>query len=225
MPTPAGRGAAADHSFTGIPFAGLDFYEDLEADNSRVWWSEHKHIYTESVRAPMEALAAELEGEFGTPKLFRPYRDVRFSKDKTPYKTHQGVVVHTAPGTGYYVAINAAGMSVSGGAYSLSPQQLARLRATIDDDARGAELEAIVDALRERGLTIGGHALKTHPRGYPADHPRIALLRHKSLHAHREFGSPEWLETPAAADRVRAEWRAIAPLVEWLTQVVDILPE
>ena len=74
-------------TFTGIPVAALDFYEDLEADNSKSFWTAHKHIYEESVRTPLEALAAELEPEFGSPKLFRPYRDVRFAKDKTPYKT------------------------------------------------------------------------------------------------------------------------------------------
>jgi uncharacterized protein (DUF2461 family) len=77
--------------FTGIPAAALDFYDDLEQDNSKTFWTAHKAIYDEAVRAPMEALAADLAKDYGEGKLFRPYRDVRFSKDKTPYKTHQGV--------------------------------------------------------------------------------------------------------------------------------------
>ncbi len=77
-------------SFTGFPVAGLDFYEDLENDNSKVFWTAHKDVYDQSVRGPLEALATELAGTFGPAKLFRPSRDVRFSKDKTPYKTHQG---------------------------------------------------------------------------------------------------------------------------------------
>ncbi len=206
--------------FRGIPFAALDFYEDLEADNSRVWWQEHKAFYRDTVRATMETLAAALEDEFGAAKVFRPYRDVRFSKDKTPYKTHQGVFVGTAPGTGYYVEIDAAGLSVAGGSYHLEPAQLARLRATIDDEVRGAELERLVAALPDAGFDIGGDRLKTKPRGYPADHPRIALLRHRSLTARRHFGCPAWVETPAALDRVRESWRALTPLIEWLTQVV-----
>ncbi|QDQ97074.1 DUF2461 domain-containing protein [Tomitella fengzijianii] len=222
---PDGTPAPADDDgegggFTGIPFAALDFYEDLEADNSRAWWQPRKDIYRDTVRAPMTALAAALEDEFGVAKVFRPYRDVRFSKDKTPYKTHQGVFTATAPGTGYYVAIDAAGLSTAGGCYSLTSDQLARLRSAIDDDVRGVELENIVARLAGAGFTIGGDRLKTHPRGYPADHPRIGLLRHRSLTARLEHGCPEWVQTPAALDRVRESWRAVTPLVEWLTQVV-----
>ena len=77
-------------AFDGIPLAALDFYEDLEADNTKSFWTAHKKIYDEAVRAPLEALCAELEKQYGAAKLFRPYRDVRFAKDKTPYKNHQG---------------------------------------------------------------------------------------------------------------------------------------
>lgn len=210
--------------FTGIPFAALDFYEDLEADNSKSFWAAHKSVYNESVRPPMIALTEALSAEFGTAKLFRPYRDVRFGKDKTPYKTHQGAFVGTAPGTGYYAQIGASGLMVAGGFYAASPAQLARLRATIDDDVRGPELEALVARLRAAGMEIGGDVLKTKPRGYEADHPRIELLRHRSLTASVDFGSPDWLETPAALDRVRESWRTLTPLVEWLTQVLQELP-
>ena len=77
-------------TFTGIPTAALDFYEDLEADNTKSFWTAHKQVYDEAVRAPLEALCLELEKQYGAAKLFRPYRDVRFAKDNTPYKTHQG---------------------------------------------------------------------------------------------------------------------------------------
>jgi len=77
-------------SFTGIPVAALDFYEDLENDNSKAFWTAHKDVYDEQVKAPLVALAAALGPEFGDGKFFRPYRDIRFAKDKTPYKTHQG---------------------------------------------------------------------------------------------------------------------------------------
>ncbi len=95
-------------AFTGIPVAALDFYEDLEADNSKTWWAAHKETYDEVVRRPMASLTAALEDEFGAAKLFRPYRDVRFSKDKIPYKTHQGAFVGLAESCGYYVQIDAA---------------------------------------------------------------------------------------------------------------------
>lgn len=210
--------------FTGIPFAALDFYEDLEADNSKSFWAAHKHVYDASVRPPMLALTEALAAEFGTAKLFRPHRDVRFSKDKSPYKTHQGAFVGTAPGTGYYLQIDASGLMVAGGFYAASPAQLARLRETIADDVRGPELEALVAQVRAAGLEVGGDRLKTKPRGYSEDHPRIELLRHRSLTASVSFGSPEWLQTPAAQDRVRETWRTLTPLVEWLTQVLQELP-
>ncbi|MBB5912713.1 uncharacterized protein (TIGR02453 family) [Nocardia transvalensis] len=206
--------------FAGFPIAGLDFYEDLEADNSKAFWTANKHVYEQSVKQPMTALIAELEGDFGAAKIFRPYRDVRFSKDKKPYKDHQGAIVHVAPGTGWYVQIGAPGLFVAGGIYASSPGQLARLRATIDDEVRGAELERILAKLTKSGYPTGGDKLKTQPKGYSADHPRIDLLRHKSLLVSKQFGCPDWLESPRAAKEIRKSWEAMRPLIEWLGAVV-----
>src|SRR5215468_8906681 len=108
-------------SFTGFPAAALDFYDDLEMDNTKTFWTAHKNVYEESVRAPMEALLVELQAEFGTAKLFRPYRDVRFAKDKSPYKTHQGAYVGPHPGIGYYVQLSSAGLLAGGGFHVHSP--------------------------------------------------------------------------------------------------------
>ncbi|TQC51180.1 DUF2461 domain-containing protein [Rhodococcus sp. WS4] len=206
--------------FTGIPTAALDFYEDLEADNSKSFWNAHKAVYDYSVRAPMTALLAELEPEFGAGKVFRPYRDVRFSKDKTPYKTHQGGFVETRPGVGYYVQIDAAGLFVAGGFYSHTPLQVGRFRDAVDDERRGRELVKLVKKVRSAGFEIGGDTLKTRPRGLAEDHPRLDLMRHKSLTASRTYLSPDWIETPRAADEVRTAWRSMRPLVEWLTTVI-----
>ncbi|MFI5782749.1 DUF2461 domain-containing protein [Nocardia sp. NPDC051570] len=207
-------------SFPGFPFAGLDFYEDLEADNSKAFWTAHKHIYDKAVRGPMTALCAELEADFGAAKIFRPYRDVRFAADKRPYKDHQGAVVPTAPGSGWYVQIGAPGLFVAGGLYSAAPEQLARLRTTIDDEVRGHELEQILAELTAAGYTIGGERLKTRPKGFPADHPRIDLLRHKALVISKDFGAPDWLETPRAGKEIRQSWETLRPIVEWLGAVV-----
>ncbi|MGV9680027.1 DUF2461 domain-containing protein [Nocardia sp. NPDC003482] len=206
--------------FTGFPVAGLDFYEDLEADNSKAFWTAHKHVYDTAVREPMVALCAELEADFGEPRIFRPYRDVRFAADKRPYKNHQGAVVRIAPGTGWYVQVGAPGLLVAGGLYSPTPEQLARLRTTIDDEVRGPELEQILAGLAAVGFTIGGERLKTRPKGFAADHPRIDLLRHKSLRVSKDFGAPDWLETPRAAKEIRQAWETLRPLVEWLGAVV-----
>lgn len=203
--------------FTGFPVAALDFYEDLEADNSKPFWAAHKAVYDDCVRGPMLALLAELEPEFGAGKAFRPHRDVRFSTDKSPYKTHQGGFVQTGPGVGFYVQIDAAGLRVAGGFYRGSSDQVAAYRAAVDDSRLGPRLEPLVRRLHRAGYEIGGERLKTRPRGVAEDHPRLDLLRHKSLTAARAHPSPEWIDTPRTLDEVRSAWRDVRPLVEWLT--------
>ncbi|MEU0539377.1 DUF2461 domain-containing protein [Nocardia sp. NPDC005978] len=205
--------------FTGFPLTGLDFYEDLEADNSKAFWTANKPVWEASVRAPMQALIAELEPGFGTGKIFRPYRDVRFARDKTPYKTSQGAVVHAAPSNGWYVQIDASGLFVAGGQYATEPAQLAALRTAVDDEVRGTELERLLAQLVSAGYTVGGDQLKTKPKGFAIDHPRIELLRHKTLVVSRSYGAPEWLTGPEAAARVRSAWEELRPVVEWLAAV------
>ncbi|MGW1339661.1 DUF2461 domain-containing protein [Kribbella sp. NPDC002412] len=204
-------------SFTGFPAAALDFYDDLEMDNTKTFWTAHKHVYEESVRTPMAALLAELEEEFGPAKLFRPYRDVRFARDKTPYKTHQGAFIDVAPSTGWYVQVSAPGVRVAAGFYEASSERLGRVRTAIDDDRRGKQLERLLADLTGAGWEVGGEKLKTSPRGYDADHPRIDLLRHKSLTVGKSYGFEPVIHTPELADLVRADWRATKPLITWLT--------
>jgi uncharacterized protein (TIGR02453 family) len=204
-------------SFTGFPTAALDFYDDLEMDNTKTFWTEHKHVYEESVKAPMTALLAELEAEFGPAKLFRPYRDVRFAKDKTPYKTHQGAFIDLGPSTGWYVQVSAPGVRVGAGFYEASAERLANIRAAIDDDRRGKELEKLLGKLQKAGWTLGGDKLKTTPRGWDADHPRIELLRHKSITLGKSYGFEPIIHTPALADQIRQDWRATRPFLTWLT--------
>jgi uncharacterized protein (TIGR02453 family) len=209
-------------TFGGFPDAGLVFYEGLEADNSKAYWTSHRQVWDDDVRAPMQALADELAPEFGTPKLFRPYRDVRFSHDKTPYKTHQGVVLH-AEGRGagsVYVQVSADGLRVSGGCWRLQPDQVERYRRAVTDDVQGPRLADEVARLRGGGWTIDGEQLVRAPRGYPADHPRIELLRHKSLHASRSWEPTDWLHDRTALERVRDAWRDCAGLNQWLADNV-----
>ncbi|MBB6567533.1 DUF2461 domain-containing protein [Kribbella sandramycini] len=203
--------------FTGFPAAALDFYDDLEMDNSKTFWTERKHVYEESVRAPMVALLAELEPEFGTAKVFRPYRDVRFARDKTPYKTHQGAFIDLAPATGWYVEVAAPGVRVAAGFYEASSERLARVRTAIDDSRRGKQLEALLAELTAAGWSVGGDRLKTTPRGYAADHPRIELLRHKSLTVTKSYGFEPVIHTAELAAEIRADWKSTQPLLTWLT--------
>ncbi|MDP9183029.1 MAG: DUF2461 domain-containing protein [Actinomycetota bacterium] len=200
-------------TFTGIPVAALDFYEDLENDNSKTFWTAHKHVYDESVRGPLEELGAALAGEFGTPKVFRPYRDVRFAKDKTPYKTNQGVFFDDSA---RYLHISAAGLFVAGGYWDTSSAQVAKLREAVAADRSGPKLDTALAAVRKARFEIGGQQLSRVPAGYPKDHPRAELLKHKSLTGHRELGAPTWLMTKRAVPEVTKAFRALAPLVDWL---------
>ena len=203
--------------FTGIPEAALDFYDDLELDNTKSFWAAHKETYETAVRAPMTALAQALEDEFGSAKVFRPYRDVRFAKDKTPYKTHQGVFIARGPATGFYVQVAAPGVRVGVGFYEASGPRLSRIRAAIADERRGLELEKILASLETAGWELGGERLKTSPRGYDADHPRIELLRHKSMTLGRSYGFEPFIHTPELLDRVRDDWREATPFVDWVS--------
>jgi uncharacterized protein (TIGR02453 family) len=198
-------------SFTGFSDEAFELYEGLVADNSKAFWTEHKEIYERHVRAPMIALLEELEPEFGPARLFRPYRDVRFSKDKSPYKTHQGG--HTAEG--FYVQLDADGLMVAAGMYAPTPEQLKRYRTAVDADGSGKALRAIVDQLEADGYEIAGDRLKTRPRGAAADHSRLDLLRYRSLYAHRGWPPDPWVNTPKVVSRVRDAWRGLRPLVDW----------
>ncbi|MGH3332643.1 MAG: DUF2461 domain-containing protein [Nocardioidaceae bacterium] len=203
--------------FTGFPVAALDFYDDLETDNTKSFWAAHKDVYEAAVRAPMVALTAALEEEFGSAKVFRPYRDVRFAKDKTPYKTNQGAFVARGPATGWYVEVAAPGVRVGVGFYEASSPRLARIRDAIADDRRGSELEGIIATLQEEGWTLGGDKLKTSPRGYDADHPRIELLRHRSMTLGKSYGFEPVIHTADLLDKVREDWRDATPFVEWVS--------
>ena len=207
--------------FTGFPVAALDFYDDLEMDNTRSFWEKHKEVYEQSVRAPMVALTAALAPEFApdgkTTKVFRPYRDVRFSKDKTPYKTHQGAYV--AAGAGAPAGTSRSRPRACAPApASTTPRspRLAAFREAVDDERRGGELEQLLADLAAAGFEIGGDRLKTAPRGYTVDHPRIELLRHKTLSAGRSHGFEPHIHTPGLLDSVREDWRTLRPLVEWV---------
>ena len=202
--------------FDGFPETALDFYDDLEVDNTKSFWTAHQDVYVQSVKAPMTALCAGLESEFGPAKIFRPFRDVRFAKDKTPYKTHQGAFVAAGPTCGWYVEIAARGVRTGAGFYHADAGDLGRIRAAIADDTKGEQLQRVLTKLTKAGFTVGGDRLKTTPRGYDAEHPRIELLRHRSLTVGRDYGFERIIHTADLLDAVRADWRAARPLVDWV---------
>jgi uncharacterized protein (TIGR02453 family) len=201
-------------AFRGWPSEALEFYEGLEADNSKTYWEAHREVYENQVRTPMVALLADLEPEFGPAKIFRPYRDVRFSADKTPYKT----AIAASLERGGYVHLSAEGLSAGNGMYHMESDQLARYREAVHDDASGAALEKLVADAARGGIYIVGHdRLKRTPRGYAADHPRADLLRHKGVVAWKSWPVAAWLGTAGAKKRLVDFLRDTGPLHEWLT--------
>jgi uncharacterized protein (TIGR02453 family) len=204
-------------AFRGWPSEALEFYEGLEADNSKTYWTAHKAVYEDQVRAPMQALLDELEPEFGSGRIFRPYRDVRFSADKSPYKT----AIAARLDRGGYIHLSAQGLAAGSGMYQMERDQLARYRAAVDDDKTGAQLAEIVAEAAADGVGIHGHdQLKRVPRGYPPEHPRADLLRHKGIVAWKEWPVAPWLGTATAKRRVADFLRASAPLNQWLASFV-----
>ena len=201
--------------FAGFPDEALVFYEGLEADNSKAYWTDHRATYDGCVKAPFEALLAQLEPEFGPAKLFRPYRDVRFSNDKTPYKTAAAAAIGDDVQGGLYVQLSAAGLLVAGGAHGLTTDQARRLRAAVADDRPGRALEGVLGALRRARFDVEGERLKRVPKEH-AEAPRQELLTLKTLFASRLHEPQEWLHSPAAAERIAADWRAVGPLNAWL---------
>src|SRR5487761_29009 len=138
-------------SFRGWPEEALEFYDGLTADNSKAYWTKHKQTYDDKVLRPMTELVEELASEFGEAKIFRPYRDVRFSKDKTPYKTHIGAMV----GSGY-VQFSAEGLAAGDGMYGMAPDQLDRYRQAVADEVTGGELTEVIAGVEEHGIGVAG---------------------------------------------------------------------
>jgi uncharacterized protein (TIGR02453 family) len=206
--------------FRGWSDQAFEFYRDLQHDNSRDFFTSHRATYDEQVKAPFDALGELVADEFGPLKVFRPNRDIRFSTDKTPYKTRCYAVTESEGGASYYVEVNATGMVAGTGYWMMANDQLGRYRDAVDDEEAGAQLQSVMVALAKKRLDIEGHALKTAPRGYPRDHPRVELLRRKSLAVMRRFDPAAWMATKGAARRITDVWRAGAPMNDWFARHV-----
>jgi len=203
--------------FTGWPAEAVEFFSGLQADNTKAYWTAHKAFYEESVREPMAELLGELSGEFGPGRIARPYRDVRFRADKSPYKTE----IYASLDRGGYVRFAADGLTAAVGYYVMSGAQLERYRRAVDDETAGTRLARLVARLRKEGFEVGGgQALKTAPRGYRTDHPRIELLRYRSLICWQHWPVAPWLHTGQARDRVAGFLRTAAPVHRWLDENV-----
>ena len=202
-------------AFRGWSEACQRFFIGLELDNSKRYFDANREVYEVEVKGPMVALMDSLAADYGEGKVFRANRDIRFSKDKSPYKTNIAATAGMG-GHGGYVSLDARGLTVAAGRYELTPQQLTKYRKKVAADATGAPLAAIVAKLEKAGYSIGGEALKRVPSGSPQDHPRARLLKHKILYIYKSFGLQPWLGTPAARKHIVKVFSDAEPLNEWL---------
>lgn len=203
--------------FKGWPEEFQRFFIGLELDNSKKYFEANRRTYEEAVKAPMLALLASLEEDFGPGKVFRANRDIRFSKDKSPYKTN---IAATAGehGKGGYLSLDARGLTVATGRYELSPEELAKFRKRVAADASGEQLAGIVAKLKKSGYQLGGEELKRVPAPWPQDHERADLLRRKSLYVWKNYGLKPWLGSAGARKHVVKLWTDAEPLNRWFAK-------
>jgi uncharacterized protein (TIGR02453 family) len=207
---------------SGFRASATRFFSDLEKDNSREFWLANADRYDREVKQPMLALLESLPERYQPFRLFRMNRDLRFTRDKSPYKTQQGAISE-AEGSDYYLHLDGDGLLVAAGAYLMEPDQLERYRAAVDDARKGKALERILADLQEQSVdtdSVGAPALKTAPRGYAKDHPRIDLLRRKGLVGSRTLTGPALRDGDAVRDFVVETFTACEPLVAWLAKHV-----
>ncbi len=204
--------------FTGWTGDFRGFFLGLRANNNKAYFEAHRSQYENEVKAPMLALLADLEAEFGPPhRVSRPHRDIRFSADKSPYKLN----IYADLDRGGYVALDAEGLVAAGGRYMVDDVQLKKLREAVAAHASGKQLVAIVADLRKKGYDVEGQELKRVPPPYPQDHARADLLRHKRLIYWKRWPVEEWIATPKARDRVAKAWRDGEALNAWCARYMD----
>jgi uncharacterized protein (DUF2461 family) len=200
--------------FQGWPPDATALLVEIDADNTPKFWAAQRHRHAAAVQGPMQALAAELAGEFGTLRVFRPHRNRRFRPDAPPLRTDTGGVASTAGGAVLGVVLSATALLVSAGHWSFDTGQLRRYRAAVDGPA-GEELVHLLNGLH--GLAVDpGRVLVGNPRGFRSEHPRIGLLRHRGLQVTRSWPVGDWLGTREPLRRVQDAWRAAGPVVRWL---------
>ena len=203
--------------FRGWPEEFQRFFIGLELDNSKKYFEANRKTYEESVKGPMVALVDSLEADFGEGKVFRINRDIRFSKDKSPYKTNIAATIGMGH-KGGYVSLNARGFTVATGRYEMSPEDVARYRKKVAADAAGTQLSTVVKKLQKSGYLLGGEELKRVPAPWPQDHPRADLLRRKSLYVYKNFGLQPWIGSTAARKQVVKVLTDAEPLNDWFAR-------
>ncbi len=226
-------------TFTGFPNEGLQFLADLSENNDRDWFNARKQIYTDNIVIPAVAFAESLGERLkyisphiqydtrtnGQGSLMRIYRDVRFSEDKSPFKTWVGIRfweggTKAGGNPGFYFGFDATSGGLHVGMHGFDKNMLAAYRAAVDDELMGAELEAAVTSVRAAGkYEIKGEHYKKVPRGYDPDHPRAELLRFNTLYVSSPMIEPAVLASPELVEVVMDHSEMTAAVEQWLVKV------
>ena len=210
-------------TFDGFGPKVQKWFRGLEADNSKAYFSASRDFFEDSVRGQMDALLTELSETFGGEvKMFRQNRDIRFSPDKSPYKTNTYGILYGSglAAQGLYASISARGLVAGAGYHLMARDQLDRFREAVADDGPGAELGNLTARAEKAGLELWGESLATAPRGYPKDHQRIELLRRKSLTLGATLKFGRGIGRAEGLGFVTETWRAAAPVTGWLDEHV-----
>jgi len=226
------------NEFTGFPQAGLQFLNDLAENNHREWFESHKQTFKSTIIEPaqafilamgrrLETIAPNIRYDTrtnGSGSMTRIYRDTRFSKDKTPYKTWIGIAFWEGEGKknekpGFYFGLSNEGSGIHVGMHGFPKPMLTAYRHAVVDEELGLTLVDIINLMRETGYAVEGSHYQRVPRGFDKDHPRADLLLHNTLYASPPAIAPEVVTSTALLDVCFHHFQQLAPLHRWLVQV------
>ena len=221
--------------FTGFPKKSVSFLRRLAANNNKAWFDAHRSEYENHLLTPAKQFVAAMADLLVTvsadiraePRvggsIFRINRDTRFSRDKTPYKTHLDLWFWHGGGSGasrerpgFFFRLNASRLLLGAGMHGFEAPLLAAYRAEIAESRKGRALRVLLDKVTAKGYELGGSHYKRVPRGLDPGHPHADLLRHNALHVGQEVPSPMSLSTPAFPAYCLVRFQDMAPVLEWI---------
>lgn len=223
--------------FEGFPKEGIEFFKELRENNNRNWFIANKKRYTEFVIKPAQSLVQELGEKLsktlvdlrydtkltGSGSIMKIYRDVRFSKDKTPYRTRLGIIFWEGPGkkmehSGFHLGLSDQMFVVHGGMHTFTKEMLPKYRIAVVDDRLGKELSKIVNKLKDSGYTIGGTHYKRVPRGFDPEHENADFLLHNGLYAGYSKIPRKVISSSELVDHCLEHFISMSPLHNWLVE-------
>lgn len=224
-------------NFNGFPKAGVQFLKDLKKNNDKVWFNKNKETFQTQVLQPaqafvmamgkkLEKFAPDIHADPRTDKsIFRIYRDTRFSADKSPYKTHLGILWWEGDHpkmecSGFYFHLEPPNLLMGNGMYMFSKSILKIYRDAVIDIKLGADLIKAIKVVSKKGKLSGKHYKKT-PRGFDPDHPNAEYLLYNGLHVMNETKIPDELYSGALVDYCFNWYKDMAPLHRWLVKMAN----